>query len=135
MDKLYSKPLLVIKAIYCICLCPLNVLISSYITVEDAFIYLMLCAVPVGCLFTVPFWFSAVYLKKYIVTKIGKYVLLDALSCVVPAIFGVLFTEIVYTIISETTVMAGIVTAIFTVIFIIVALVFWLIYLILSRQK
>lgn len=135
MDKLYSKQALMVKAVFCVMLAPLYTLIAQLVSVEDGFLYIFLSTVPVGCLFTIPFWFSLLYLKKYRVNRIGKYILLDFFICVLPAIFGILISEIFVSIIEGKTMADGIATAIFSTIFMLISLLFWLIYFIFSRKK
>ncbi len=135
MDKLYSKNALIIKAVACILLSPLYMLTSSLLDIQNAFIYVMVSIVPIGCLYTIPFWMSVAYLKKYRVSSIKKYILLDFLSCFITSFLGVLCSEIVLTVITADTSVAGLLTIIFAIIFLIISAIFWLIYLILARKK
>ncbi len=135
MDRLYSKNALIIKAATCVMLSPLCILVSSLIDIQNPFVYIMVTLVPIGCLYTIPFWMSVSYLSKYRIKSIKKYILLDILSCFVSATLGVLCTEIVYTVIYADTSVAGMLTLIFAVIFLIISAIFWLMYLILSHKK
>ncbi len=135
MDKYYSKSFITAKAVGCLLLSPLFLLISSVLSIENVFVTIVLSVVPVGCLFTLPFWLTLNFIRKFRTSKIGKYILLDAVSCLIPAIFGVLFTEIVYTVINHSTFASGILTVILTAIFILISLIFWLLYFVFSRVK
>jgi len=116
-------------------LSPLYMLTSSLLDIQNAYIYVMVSIVPIGCLYTIPFWMSAAYLKKYRVSSIKKYILLDFLSCFITAFLGVLCSEIVLTVVTADTSVAGLLTIIFAIIFLIISALFWLIYLILARKK
>ncbi len=131
MNKLYSKNALIIKAASCFMLSPL------YLLIESLSIFYMLAhlVILVGCLYTIPFWLSASYLKKFRVKSIKKYILFDFLACYVPAFLGTLCTEVVYTIVTADTSFAGIYTVIFSIIFLFISLLFWFLYVILSRKK
>lgn len=135
MDKLYSKPALAVKAVYCALLAPLYLIISSLISVTDNFLYILLTVVPVGCLYTVPFWMSAVYLHKYRVQSIKKYVLWDALTCFLPAVSASLLVDIIYSVTVDMSSASCIVTLIFSSVYFVVTILFWLIYLILCKRK
>ncbi|MBO5870490.1 MAG: hypothetical protein J6Q89_07055 [Clostridia bacterium] len=135
MDKLYSKQILILKAVCCFLLAPLSALLSFLISVEDGFMYILLSVVPIGCLYTVPFWASLAYIKKYLVAKIGKYAIYDSITCLIPAIFGALAFEIIFVVINGKTAANGFVTLIFSTIFLIVSLIFWLMYWIFSYKK
>ncbi len=136
MERLYSKRALIIKAVFCILLSPLYVIISSLINIENVFIYVIISAIPTACLYTIPFWLSLHYIIEYrIAGKIGKYILLDLGVCFAPAVLGILFSEVIYTVANKSTDAAGIITVIFSAIFIITTLIFWLFYFVFSRKK
>ena len=135
MDKLYSKTALIYKAAFCVMLAPLYALFSMTIRIDDAFLYVIVSVLPIGCLYTLPFWPSLISIKKYRVSKIGKYILFDFLVCFLPALLGILFSEIITTLINGATLADGFATVIFFVIFSIVSLVFWLLYLVFSKIK
>lgn len=135
MDKLYSKQSLIIKAVCCFLLAPLYALLSSLIIVENSFIYILASVVPICSLFTVPFWLSLMFIKKYRVAKIVVFIAYDFAVCVLPAMFGVLFYEIIFSIINGKSVADGFVTLIFTAIFIIIAILFWFLYYLFSYKK
>lgn len=135
MDKLYSKRANFIKILFCLLLAPVYYLISSVISIDDVFIYTFFSAIPVCCLYTIPFWLSVTHLKKYRVKKIGKYILYDFAFCFSPAIFGILFAEVISAIINGKTDADGIITAIFLIVFAIISVIFWLLYLLFSYKK
>ncbi|MBQ3229488.1 MAG: hypothetical protein IJB49_00570 [Clostridia bacterium] len=135
MDKLYSKTALAAKAIYCTLLAPLYLIISSLLTIEDGFLHIIATVIPIGCLFTVPFWISAVYLRKYRVSGIFRYVLFDVAFCLAPAVLSSLMVEIIYSLAIEITEVSGIVTLIFGIVYLCISFVFWFIYLILNKIK
>lgn len=135
MDKLFSKAALAVKAVYCALLAPLYLIVSSLISVTDSFLHIMLTVIPAGCLYTVPFWISVSYLHKYRVCGIKKYVLLDAVSCFLPAALASLVVEIIYSVTVEMSAVSGIVTLIFSMVYFVVTILFWLIYLLLYKIK
>lgn len=135
MDKLYSKSAMIGKAVYSTLITPACILISSFFNVTNPLLYIIIALIPIGCLYTIPFWISASYIRKYRVGKIGKYVIYDLISCFIPAFFGILFFEIIYTIIVENIIASGLLTIIFSIIFIIVSALFWIAYLIFSKRK
>ncbi len=116
-------------------LAPLYILLSYAINTEDGFLDIILSVIPIGCLYTVPFWISLGYIKKYRVEKPGKYIALDALVCLLPAIFGILFSEIIVTLVNGSTAADGFATVIFSALYLIVSLLFWLLYFVFSRIK
>lgn len=135
MDKLYSKRANFLKAFICLLLSPLYILISSIIKIDDVFLYAFFSAIPIGCLYTIPFWLSVMHLKKYRVKKIGKYILNDFAFCFSPAMLGILFSEVISAMINGKTGVDGIVTIIFLIIFTIISIIFWLLYLLFSYKK
>jgi hypothetical protein len=135
MDKLYSKISLVIKAVFCFILAPLYALLSSLITVEDNFLFILLAIIPVASLYTVPFWFSLERFKRFRVKLIGKYILFDTITCLLPAVFGILVSEVLHALINGRTVADGIVTVIFATIFVLISVIFWLLYYIFSYKN
>ncbi len=116
-------------------LSPLCILVSSMLDIQNPFMYVMTSLVPIGCLYTIPFWMSVSYFKKYRISSIKKYILMDLISCYLAATVGVLFSEIVYTVITRDTSVAGILTVIFSIIFLNISAIFWLMYFVLSRNK
>ena len=135
MDKLYSKQILILKAVCCFLLAPLSALLSFLISVDDSFVYILLSIVPIGCLYTIPFWATLSFVKKYRVARIGQYIVFDAVVCLIPAVFGALTFEIIFTVINGKTVSSGFVTLVFSFIFIIASAIFWLMYWIFSYKK
>lgn len=135
MDKFYSKRALIYKTSFSLMLAPLYALLSMTVKIEDAFLYLIVSILPIGCLYTVPFWPSLVTVKKYRVPKIGKYVILDILACLLPAFCGILLFDIITALVNGTSFADGFSTLIFSVIFSLVSFVFWLLYLLLSKIK
>ena len=135
MDKLYSKQILIIKAVFCFLLSPLYSIFSYLINVDNAFIYVVLSLMPFACIYTVPFWVSLTYIKNHRVLKIGKYALWDLFSVTIPSFLGVLFSEVIYILTYGKSAFDGIVTLMLTVIFIIIALVFWLLYYMFSYKN
>ncbi len=135
MDRLYSKSALIIKAAFCVILAPLYMLLSNLLYIEDGFLFILVTVIPIGCLFTLPFWLTAFHLLKYRVKKIGRFILLDAAVCLAPALISTVFCELVYVLINGKTAADGILTIIFASIFFIISLIFWLLYFISSRIK
>ncbi len=135
MDKLYSKPILVIKAVFNVLLSPLYMILSSLLTLEDGFLYVLFSCVPIGCLFTIPFWFSLNHIRAYRVNRIGKYIRYDAVSCLFPATLGVVFSEIFTVISNGQTAVDGMASIVFGSVFVIVACVFWLLYCLFSHKN
>ncbi len=134
MDKLYSKSALIIKIVFCALLSQLYLLISSLLSVEDNFLFILLVTVPIFCLYTVPFWVSLIYIKRFRVNKILKYITLDALCCLLPAFLSVVISEVIYTVAYNSTIGAGVITIIFTTVYVIISLIFWLFYYIFSYK-
>ena len=135
MDKLYSKRILIIKAVFCFLLSPLYSIFSYLINVNNVFLYVVLSLMPIACIFTIPFWLSFSYIKKHRVFKIGKYALYDLFSVTVPSFLGVLLSEVIYILNNGKNSFDGIVTLMLSVIFIIISLVFWLLYYIFSYKS
>lgn len=134
MDKYYSKKAKIVKSVYCFLLIPICLLFDTALNIDDNVVSIMLPVVIAGCLYTVPFWLSAAYMKKYRVTGSKKYISADALCCLVPSFFGALVTDFVMALIEKSD-YSGITTIIFAVIFIIIFLVFSLAYALLCKNK
>ena len=134
MDKFYSKAALITKAVLCVCLSPLYMLISALLTIQDGFLYLVCSIVPVVCLYTVPYWISLVYIKKYPVAKIGKYAIFDLIFCLIPAILSIVLSDVAYIIAYGNSDIYGIMSLIFIAIYFIVTAIFILLYLIFSYK-
>ena len=134
MDRLYSKQILIIKAVFCFLLSPLYSIFSSLIYTDNVFLYIVLSFMPIACIFTVPFWITLNYIKKYRVFKISKYVILDFVSVIAPSFMGVLISEVFYIVSNGRSNFDGIVTVMFSFIFIIIAVVFWLLYYLFSHK-
>ena len=135
MDKLYSKSSLLIKATVCFLLTPLFFAITYTLNSDYILFYFIVSAIPVGCIYTIPLWVSLSIIKKYKVGNIKKYILLDLLSCYLPAVLGSLVTEVVDSVIRQSTDMAGLITIMFAIILIVISLLFWFAYLLFSRNK
>jgi hypothetical protein len=75
------------------------------------------------------------FIKKYKVGNIKQYVLLDLLSCYLPAVLGSLVTEVVDSVIRHSTDMAGLITIMFAIILMVISLLFWFAYLLFSQNK
>lgn len=135
MDRLYSKQILIIKAVFCFLLSPLYSIFSSLIYTDNVFLYIVLSFMPIACIFTVPFWITLNYIKKYRVFKISKYVILDFVSVIAPSFMGVLISEVFYIVSNGRSNFDGIVTVMFSFIFIIIAVVFWLLYYLFSHKN
>ena len=118
MDRLYSKQILIIKAVFCFLLSPLYSIFSSLIYTDNVFLYTVLSFMPIACIFTVPFWITLNYIKKYRVFKISKYVILDFVSVIAPSFMGVLISEVFYIVSNGRSNFDGIVTVMFSFIFI-----------------
>ena len=135
MDKLYSKASLFVKAAVCFMLTPLFFAITYALNSELLLFYFILSAIPVGCLYTIPFWISVSFVRKYKVGNIKRYIFLDIISCYLPAVFGSLVTEVIDSVIRQSTEMAGLITVMFSIILLLITLIFWLMYLLYSRNK
>ena len=135
MDKLYSKQILIIKAVFCFLLSPLYSIFSYLIEVENAFLYVVLSLMPIACVYTIPFWVTLTFIKKYRVSKISKYAIIDLLSVMVPSFMGVLTSEVIYIISNGTSQLDGIVTLMLSAVFVLIALVFWLLYYVFSYKQ
>ena len=135
MDKLYSKQILIIKAVFCFLLSPLYSIFSYLIEVENAFLYVVLSLMPIACVYTIPFWVTLTLIKKYRVSKISKYAIIDLLSVTVPSFMGVLTSEVIYIISNGTSQLDGIVTLMLSAVFVLIALVFWLLYYVFSYKQ
>lgn len=135
MDKLYSKQILIIKAVFCFLLSPLYSIFSYLIEVENAFLYVVLSLMPIACVYTIPFWVTLTFIKKYRVSKISKYAIIDLLSVTIPSFMGVLTSEVIYIISNGTSQLDGIVTLMLSAVFVLIALVFWLLYYVFSYKQ
>jgi hypothetical protein len=90
---------------------------------------------PIACMFTLPFWLTLVYVRKYPTGSIVKCVVLDATCNILPAFLAILLSEVIMAIAVEKTTAHGMITLIFLVLFLLIALLFWLLYFVFSKQK
>ncbi len=134
MQKLYSKPVLIIKSICCLLLTPIFLIISSLISTEDPFLYLLAATIPVMLLYALPYWLSVHNIRKYPVTGIGRYIGLDALTLYLPTVSGILIYELADAAINGQTAVSGFTTIVFAVVCILIAGMFWINYKIFSRK-
>ena len=135
MDKIYSKQILIIKAVFCFLLSPLYSIFSYLINVDNVYIYVILSLMPIACIYTIPFWISLSYIKKYRVCKVRRYAYMDFVSVTLPSFAGVLTSEIVYIVSNGKSVLDGIVTLMLSMIFILIAFAFWIMYYIFSYKN
>ena len=135
MHNLYSKNVLIFKAVFCVMLAPLYLLISSLIKIEDPFLYIILSILPIGCLYTIPFWFTILNFKRHRMDGVKKYIMFDLFCCLIPAFLGMLFADIVYTVTNGTFSSDGIITILFAFEFVFITSLFWLGYYIFYRVK
>ncbi len=135
MDKYYSKAALIIKAVFCVCLSLLYMLLSALLNIEDGFLYLICSIFPVVCLYTIPFWISLAYIKKFPVLKVGKYVILDSLCCFLPAILSIVFIDIAYTVAYGVSNSSGMMSVIFIFIYFVITLIYSIFYFVFSYKS
>ena len=133
MDKLYSKKALIIKAVCCVLLGPLFVLINAVTEIEHMLLNLAVPVLVISCLYTVPFWLTLTHIKKYRVDGIKAAIKLDALCCLLPAFAGVIITETVSVLIFGKGAADGFITLVFAAVFILITAVFWLLYRLAKR--
>ncbi len=135
MDKLYSKQILIIKAVFCFLLSPLYSIFSYFINIENAFLFVVLSLMPIACIYTIPFWISLNYIKKHRVCKIRKYAIMDFASVTIPSFMGVLTSEVIYILSNGKSALDGIVTVMLSLIFVFIAIIFWFMYYIFSYKN
>lgn len=133
MDKLYSKKALLLKATYCFCLPLFHQLVTAQ--QSTSLLWLFLSFVLIGSLYTVPMWFSLVYLRRYTVKKIGKYVLYDWGTCFLPAICSSVIYEIAVQLFVQSSAQNGLYTLLLFFILMSVTGVFGLLYLFAGRHN
>jgi len=134
MDKLYSKKALFIKSIGCLLLGPIYYVLALITGNDDIFLDIVVSILPVGCLYTIPFWFTLSYIKKYRSTGVKRAILFDFLCCFIPAFGGMLICEYVSILINGKGVADGFITLVFGTIFISISLLFWLFYRIAHKK-
>ena len=135
MNKLYSKIALIIKAAFCFLIAPLCLILTDFSSVVDGFSFVILTVLTVGCFYTLPFWLTARYLKKYRSNSLRPFLLWDVVVCLIPAIIGILSYDFAYTLINGSNIASGMVSLIFISVFVLITLVFWLFYFVLSKIK
>ncbi|MBR5279015.1 MAG: hypothetical protein IKU23_07100 [Clostridia bacterium] len=135
MNVIYSKKALIIKAIYAVIVTTIYLVVSFAIEIGNPFFYLVLCALPIACLYAVPFLINAAVLRKDNKKSIRKFILLDVITLLVPAVLGILLWDFIVSYTNNATNSAGFITAIFMIIFVVITLIFWCIYLIINKIK
>ena len=81
MDRLYSKKANALKAVFCALLGLLFLAVNTLVEINVSFINVVVPVIIVACVYTVPFWFTLAYIKKYRVAGLGKAILYDFLFC------------------------------------------------------
>ena len=117
-----------IKAVCCAMLGPVYVALNAIIEIAHMFLNVAVPVLIIACLYTVPFWLTLAQIKKYRVTGIKKPIKFDALFCAIPAIAGVIFTEIATVLFSGRGAADGFITVVFAVVFLIISAAFWALY-------
>lgn len=135
MDAYYTAKANIIKALECFMLPIVFQLLSGLFDFENIYVSLLASLVPIGCLYTVPFRFSLRAVRTTRVERIGKYIALDALYCLVPVVMSLILTETVTVAYLDDAAGAGIYTITVSIVCVIISAVFWLMYYIYSRQK
>ncbi len=128
MDKLYSKSALILKTV-CMSLLPvLSVLLAAVLQIGDGFLYVTVSLLPIGFLYTVPFWMSVRMLKRFRVADIKKFLLLDLATCFAPTALSCIITETVIAVVSKEKQGMGIMTLCVVAICFLITLIFWGLY-------
>ncbi len=135
MNKLYSKTSLIIKAAFCLLIAPLCLVLTDFSKIDDGFSFVVLTVLTTGCFYTIPFWATVIYLKRFRVKRIKHFILWDMVVCLLPAIIGILIYDYSYTLINGTNLATGIISLIYISVFILIAVIFWILYFILFKIK
>ena len=133
MDKLYSKKALLLKGTYCFCLPLLHQLLTAGESVT--LLWLFVSFVLIGSMYTIPMWCSLSHLRRYRVSGVGKYILLDLASCFAPAVAASIVYEVAVELFVQTSAQNGLYTLLLFFILLSVSGVFWLQYLIAGRHS
>lgn len=134
MDKLYSKKALLLKATYCFCLPLLHQVLTAG-AFGASVTWLFWSFVLIGSLYTVPFWLSLQYLKRYRVSGVVRYILFDLGCCFAPAFASALLYECVVHMFVEASSQNGLYTLLIFFILLSVSGVFWLLYKIAGKHS
>ena len=134
MDKYYTKKALALKAVFSLLLGPVYVLIS--LIVPDAgFVSVVAALIPIGCIYTVPFWLTLIYIHKYRANNVRRAFLLDCAFCFLPALLGVVSCEAVSVLVNGPSPVDGFISIVFCAVFALVTSAFGLAYFLTSRGK
>lgn len=134
LEKLYGRRALLLKGAYCFFLPLLHVLVTSG-PLTESLLWLFLSTVILGCLYTVPFWFTAAALhkaKKRL--RLRRYIALDAGTCLLPAFSSALVYETVLHLTENGSALDGLYTLLLFFILLPISGLFWLLYAATTRK-
>lgn len=130
INKLYSTKILAVKAIISF-LIPIIVQLSAIlVNGNDVFLLILVLMIASSLLFAASYIFTVFCIRRERTVKIGRLVLLDIISLLLPAIASALIAEVVDVIINGANFFAGIFIILFGLLYSLVSVSFWLVYLI-----
>ncbi len=136
MDNLYSKRALLFKAAYCFCLPLLQILITSG-KLGESLVWIFSSFILVGCLYTIPFWFSLRSLRRFGISEIFRLrnlIAFDAGCCFAPPVCCALLYEIGIHLIVGPLKQDGLYTLMLLLILLPISGIFWFFYWIAGKH-
>lgn len=128
MKKLYCTRALLIKAVGCFCLPLLQNLLTSG-SLGESLAWLFFSTVLLGCLYCIPFWCSLVaLLHARSNVKLSRYIGLDALCCLLPAVLSSLLYECCVHMFVRASAQDGLYTVLLSVVLLLISGIFWFLY-------
>ncbi|MCH5183723.1 MAG: hypothetical protein J1E00_06070 [Oscillospiraceae bacterium] len=135
LEKLYGRRALLLKGAYCLFLPLLHVLATSG-SLAESLSWLFLSTVLLGCLYTLPFWFTASAIrkaKKHL--HLLRFIALDAGTCLLPAFVSALVYETVLHLTENGSSLDGLYTLLLFFILLPISGLFWLLYAAVNRTS
>ena len=134
LERLYGRRALLSKGTYCFFLPLLHMLVTSG-SLSESLPWLLVSTVLLGCLYTLPFWFTASAIRKAEKRqRLLRCIGLDAGVCLLPAFISALVYETVLHLSGNGSPLDGLYTLLLFFILLPISGLFWLLYAAANRK-
>lgn len=128
LERLYGRRALLLKGVCCFCL-PLLHMLATAGSLSESLPWLFTSTVLLGCLYTVPFWCTALAIRKGKTRlRLLRLIGLDAGTCLLPAIASALVYETVLHLTENGSPLDGLYTLLLFFVLLPISGLFWLLY-------
>lgn len=133
-DKLYSKKVLLGKAVYAVLLPVLTEFIAMLFDVQNALIYIFIAVFFLGLAYAVPFMLTLKALQREKTDTVRMFVWSDFAYLLFPIIISTVISDSVFTVFNGDTKGLGFFSIVVIGVTVIITLVFWCLYLLFNRK-